>query len=147
MIYGGENNQNIAFVKRMIRLFRFFPMLSQGNGLRQPVHIDDLAAAVLSLMPKSALPESTYILAGGEQLSYRTMIERVFQSLGQKPRFWVISKGVFKGLLNGLSIFPGLGFLNREMIARMENDLIYDIEPARRNFEYAPGMFRPGKID
>ncbi|MCP4008253.1 MAG: glycosyltransferase [Proteobacteria bacterium] len=147
MVYGGENNQNIAFVKRMIRIFRFFPMLSQGNGLRQPVHIDDLAAAVLSLIPRRALAKSTYILAGGEQLSYRAMIERVFQSLGQKPRFWVISKGIFKGLLNGLSIFPGLGFLNREMIARMENDLVYDVEPARRDFEYAPGMFRPGKID
>ena len=39
----------------------------------------------------------------------------------------------------------GMGFLNSEMINRMERDLIYDIEPARRDFEYAPGMFRPGE--
>ncbi len=146
MVYGGPNNQNIAFVKRWIRVFRFFPMLSQGDGLRQPVHIDDLAVAVRTLVHKLKLPKPTYILAGGEQLSYRHMIVRVFQSLGQKPRFWVVSQGVFKGLLEGLSMLPGLGFLNREMIKRMDQDLVYDIEPARRDFEYAPGMFRPGIV-
>ena len=143
MLYGGEHNQNIAFITRMIRWFRFFPMLSQGNGLRQPVHIDDLAAAVRSLIDKSALQEATYVLAGGEQLSYRQMIERVFKSLNFKVRFWVLPQGIFMRLIDGLSIIPGLGFLNREMIKRMENDLVYDIEPARRDFEYAPGMFRP----
>ena len=73
------------------------------------------------------------------------MIERVFIAQGQKPRFWIISEGIFKGLLNILSFYPGMGFLNSEMINRMERDLIYDIEPARRDFEYAPGMFRPGE--
>lgn len=145
MIYGGQHNQNIIPVKRLIRVFRFFPMLSRGNGLRQPVHVDDLASAVRSLLSKSKLPDSQYTLAGGEQLSYRKMIECVFIAQGQKPRFWIISGGVFKGLLNILSIFPGMGFLNSEMINRMERDLIYDIEPARRDFEYAPGMFRPGE--
>jgi GT2 family glycosyltransferase len=145
MIYGGLHNQNINMVKRLIRVFRFFPMLSRGNGLRQPVHVNDLAVAVHTLLRKPMLPKPSYTLAGGEQLSYRHMIERVFIAQGQKPRFWVISEGVFKGLLNVLSLFPGMSFLNSEMIKRMERDLIYDIEPARRDFEYAPGMFRPGE--
>ncbi len=145
MIYGGLHNQNINMVKRLIRVFRFFPMLSRGNGLRQPVHVNDLAVAVHTLLRKPMLPKPGYTLAGGEQLSYRHMIERVFIAQGQKPRFWVISEGVFKGLLNVLSLFPGMSFLNSEMIKRMERDLIYDIEPARRDFEYAPGMFRPGE--
>jgi len=145
MIYGGAHNQNIAFIQRMIKLFRFFPMLSDGQGLRQPVHIDDLAIALRGLIDRDSLPQLTYILAGCEQLSYRDMIERIFIAQNQKPRLLVIPRGVFMWVANVLSYVPGFGFLNADMIARMESNLIYDIEPARRDFAYAPGMFRPGK--
>jgi GT2 family glycosyltransferase len=143
MIYGGSSNQNIAFVKTMIRRFRFFPMLSHGNGLRQPVHVNDLAVAVRRMLDTENLSTRTYVLAGGEQLSYRQMICRVFGVLGVPPRLWVWPQGVFMRLLDILSVIPGLGFLNREMVKRLEQDMVYDIEPARRDFSYAPGMFRP----
>lgn len=143
MVYGGENNQNIAFVKRFIRWFRFFPMISKGAGMRQPVHINDLAGAVKSVLEKRRLPQHTYALAGGEQLSYRSMIEYVFVAEQRKIRFWTIPQDLFMRLVDILSWIPGLGFLNREMITRMEQNMVYDIEPARRDFEYSPGMFRP----
>ena len=145
MIYGGEHNQNIAFIQRMIKWFRFFPMLSEGQGLRQPVHIDDLSIALRGLIARDKLPQTTYILAGCEQLSYRSMIERIFVAQNQKPRLVVIPRGLFMRVASVLSYVPGFGFLNADMITRMERNLIYDIEPARRDFAYAPGMFRPGK--
>lgn len=145
MIYGGEHNQNIAFIQRMIKWFRFFPMLSEGQGLRQPVHINDLAIALRRLIDRDDLPQKRYVLAGCEQLSYRSMIERIFVAQNQKPRLVVIPRSLFMRVASLLSYVPGLGFLNADMIARMESNLIYDIEPARRDFAYAPGMFRPGE--
>lgn len=143
MIYGGDNNQNIAFVKRFIRWFRFFPMLGEGAGLRQPVHVEDLADALNKLQSRSSLPQTSYVLAGEEQLAYRSMIEHVFHSEGRKVRFWVIPEGLFKAAVFLVSWVPGLRFLTPEMITRMEQNLVYDIEPARRDFGYTPGIFRP----
>ena len=111
--------------------------------MRQPVHVDDLAEAVARLQASPSLPQQVYVLAGGEQLTYRRMIEHVFHSQRRKVRFWIIPEGLFKFAVATLSWLPGLRFLNSEMITRMEQDLVYDIEPARRDFAYSPGMFRP----
>ncbi len=143
MVYGGEHNQNIAFMQRFMKWMRFFPMISAGQGLRQPVHIDDLAVALNQLKLRSDLPQKTYVLAGGEPLRYREMVERVFKAQNQKARIWVMPRSLFMGLARLFSWLPGLKFINPEMVARMEKDMIYDIRPAQRDFDYSPGKFRP----
>lgn len=143
MVYGGAHNQNIAFMQRFMKWLRFFPMISAGNGVRQPVHVIDLAEGLGQIRELSELPEKTYVLAGGEQLSYREMVERVFQAQGQTPRIWVMPKALFMMLTRLCSWLPGLRFINPEMVARMEKDMVYDIEAASRDFDYSPGKFRP----
>ncbi len=143
MVYGGAHNQNIAFMQRFMKWLRFFPMISAGQGLRQPVHVEDLAMAVGQLRERTDLPEHVYVLAGGERISYREMVERVFRAQGQTPRIWVMPKGLFMGLARMVSWLPGLHFINPEMVVRMENDMVYDIDPAQRDFGYSPGKFRP----
>ena len=55
-----------------------------GEGLRQPVHADDLAAVApgrrWSVQRRSG---RAYDLPGGETLTYRTMAERVLEGLGR----------------------------------------------------------------
>ena len=143
MVYGGAKNNNIAFIKKVIRYLRFFPMLSMGKGMRQPVHIQDLSAALLSVLKSGGLAQDTYILAGGEQLSYKQMVERVFTSMNQTPKFKTMPASLLMRAADFLSGIPGLRFLNREMVMRMEADMVYDIEPAKRDFGYAPEKFRP----
>lgn len=143
MVYGGAHNQNIAFIKRVIKWLHFFPMLSQGAGLRQPVHIDDIAPTLRRLIKTSNLPRKTYVLAGGEQLSYRAMLEKIIKSTEYKAKLKTIPESVFMRLADFLSYIPGLSFINREMIIRIERDLVYDIKPAKQDFAYSPGKFRP----
>lgn len=52
-------------------------------------------------------------------------------------------KALFMMLTRLCSWLPGLRFINPEMVARMEKDMVYDIEAASRDFDYSPGKFRP----
>lgn len=143
MVYGGRNNQNIAFIKKLIKLFRFFPMISTGNGLRQPVHVDDLTQGLLAALTHNKLKQQIYTLAGGEQLSYREMIKRIFSSIGKTANLKVVPHVILLRLADMMSYIPGLTFINREMITRMEDDMVYDIKPAQQDLQYSPMKFRP----
>ena len=50
MIYGGPGDRNVERVARQLQRLRFFPLVGRGVGLRQPVHADDLAAAVVQVV-------------------------------------------------------------------------------------------------
>lgn len=143
MIYGGANNKNVNLIKRLIKLFRFFPLLGAGNAIRQPVHVEDLARATHQLRVARDLPMKTYNLAGGEALSYKEMVERIFLSINQKARFIHVSSGVLMTMVAFLNKVPGLSFVKGALVTRMQNDLRYDVSPAKTDFEYSPKTFRP----
>jgi nucleoside-diphosphate-sugar epimerase len=81
--------------------------------LRQPVHADDLAAAALAALELEAAAGRSFNL-GGDTLTYRGMIERIFEVLGERPRFLTLPL---------LARLPGgIG----AVAARMEQDLAFD---------------------
>jgi nucleoside-diphosphate-sugar epimerase len=114
LIYGLGLDRNVRTAAGFIRRWRFFPLAGPGQGLRQPVHADDLAAAAVHLIDDEANLGRQFNLGGGETLTYRAMIERIFRVLGIPPRFL---------RLPPLSRIPGrIGSIAR----RMEQDLAFD---------------------
>ena len=102
LIYGTGQDRNVSLIARFIRRFGWFPLVGGGSGLRQPVHADDLAAACLAALDNPRAHGGIYALAGGETLSYRVMVERVFQGLGQTPRLlpvplWLLRAAIRAG--------------------------------------------------
>src|SRR5262249_24620241 len=43
LIYGLGLDKNISQIARLIQRFGFFPLLGEAKGLRQPIHLEDLA--------------------------------------------------------------------------------------------------------
>jgi nucleoside-diphosphate-sugar epimerase len=68
------------------------------------VHADDLAKACLAVMDHSTTYEKAYNLSGGEILSYRDMIIRIFLSLKQKPILITIPLPLFRTVISLLKI-------------------------------------------
>ena len=62
-----------------------FPLDGQADGLRQPVHAEDVATACVSALTMPAEANRTYNLSDGETLSYREMVCRVFATVGKLP--------------------------------------------------------------
>src|SRR5581483_4387437 len=86
LIYGVGLDKNITVLTGFIRRFGFFPVYPPAFGRRQPVHADDLAIAVLNVMDNEKTFGRAYNVSGGEVITYRSMLERIFTALGRKAR-------------------------------------------------------------
>jgi nucleoside-diphosphate-sugar epimerase len=132
LVYGLGLDRNVAAAARFIRRWHWFPLAGPGAGLRQPVHADDLAAAAIAMLGAGDAIGGRFNLGGGETLSYRAMIERIFQMLDMPPRFLRLPL---------LALLPGkIG----AMAARMEEDLAFDGGELWTRLDLAPRKFLAG---
>ncbi len=144
LIYGRGTDQNISFIMSMIRNFGFFPVVGDGSTLRQPVHADDLALAVLGALTRKNTFDRAYNLSGGETLTYRSMVERVFSSLHKKPRIVRIHPVMYKcAIIMVKKILPRYAFVQTSMVDRMSKDMVFDHADAMKDFNYSPRIFQP----
>jgi len=144
LIYGRGTDQNIAFIMRMIRRFGFFPMVGDGSALRQPVHADDLAQAALDALTQEDAFNRAYNLSGGETLTYRDMVERIFVSLHRKSRTISINPAVYKCVIAILKrVSSRYAFVQTSMVDRMSMDMVFDHADAAHDFDYNPRPFQP----
>ncbi len=143
LIYGVGMDQSVTLIRRLINTTTFFPLLGQASGLRQPVHADDLAAACVVTLKDSRAFNKAYDLSGGETLSYREMVARIFASLGRKPRFVTIPMQLFGMAMKLISLMPKYKGFNAAMAQRMNDDLVFSHSEASNDFAYAPRRFEP----
>jgi uncharacterized protein YbjT (DUF2867 family) len=141
LIYAEGRDGNVTRLARLIARFGVLPLAGRGEGLRQPVHADDLAAGALAAAMAPGARNRAYDLPGGETLAYRDMAARVFAALGKPPRLLAVPPLVWKvGLTLASPLLPGA---TAAMGMRMAEDLTFDGAPAARDFGWAPRPFRP----
>lgn len=138
MVYGLGLDKNITTIMQFIKRFGVFPVHGKADGARKPVHASDLAQAAIDIIEEPRTYNSTYNLGGGEQLSYREMVQRIFAYVGKKPRFVNVPHLPF-----WLDIYAKCfhSHLNGEMARRMNQDLVFDDSAAKKDFGYAPRKF------
>ena len=139
MIYDGIHDQNVARIARFIRRFGCYPVAGAAVGLRQPVHADDVATACQSALQCDGLRE-TYEISGGETLTYREMVGRIFAWLERPPRLVTLPLPLVRAAGPLVRIMPGLESLPT-MAARMNEDLVFDHGAATRDFGFHPRAF------
>ncbi|MCP5181411.1 MAG: NAD-dependent epimerase/dehydratase family protein [Pseudomonadales bacterium] len=143
MIYGAGGDQNVTFIRNSIRRFHVFPLPLGRSGLRQPVHVADLALACTRVLENETTFDRAYNLGGGEVLPYSDMVRRIFRADGHSPKLLPIPAPLFRLLVKLASRLPGLAYLRPEMVDRMRDDLVADNTDAARDFGYSPRGFEP----
>lgn len=139
MIYDGLHDQNVARIARFIRRFGCYPVAGAAAGLRQPVHADDVATACQSALKCDGLRE-TYEISGGETLTYRDMVKRIFAWLERPPRLVTLPLPLVRAAGPLVQLLPGLESLPT-MATRMNEDLVFDHGAATRDFGFHPRAF------
>ncbi len=141
LIYAEGQDQNISRLAGLIRRIGVLPIAGQGHGRRQPVHGQDLARAALDAAASLAAINRAYDLPGGETLTYRAMVERVFAGLGRKPLILSVPLPLWRlGLTLASPLLPGA---TAAMGERMAEDLVFDGKPAAVDFGWSPRDFHP----
>lgn len=139
LIYGVGFDHNVCSIVRFIKRFGFFPISSPGTGLRQPVHVDDLALAVLNILNNPVSYGKCYNLCGGEKITYSEMVGRIFDALGLKRQILTLKQLPF--FLDMFSAILRKPDINGEIARRMNSNLIFDDSDARNSFNYQPRTF------
>ena len=145
LVYGAARDRNLTLIARMARRAGFFVLPRDAVGLRQPVHVEDLADATLAVVDADVAAGRSYALPGGETLAYARMVERALASLQPPARLIQVPAPLFKATLATAHAFGKLQGLGNAAVARMGEDLVFDAEPARRDFGYAPREFQPSQ--
>lgn len=147
LVYDHARDKNITRISGFIRRYGFFPLLGKGLGLRQPVHADDLAEACLMALEQQATFGKSYNLSGGETLTYRQMVETIFNTLQKTPHFLILPTWMFRGALRIMTLLPGKRSVTPEMATRMNVDLCFNHADATHDFGFSPRRFLPGPGD
>jgi nucleoside-diphosphate-sugar epimerase len=141
LIYLEGRDANVSRLAGLIRRFKVLPLSGKGEGLRQPVHADDLAGGAIAAAKAPAARDKAYDLVGGETLTYRVMAERIYAGLGRRPAILPLPAWLFRLLLTlAKPFYPGA---TATMGDRMAQDLTFDDALARADFGWAPRAFRP----
>ncbi|QDH71076.1 NAD-dependent epimerase/dehydratase family protein [Marilutibacter alkalisoli] len=141
LVYGAGRDATLTRIAALASRWGRFPLPRGANGLRQPVHVDDLAAVAVACIDAPASFGRVYALPGGETLPYREMVARVLASLQPPARLVELPSPVFSLALHAARLLgraPG-----EAVVARMREDLVFDAAPAQRDLGYAPRPFKP----
>ena len=145
LIYNPGRDRNISVIAAFIKRFGFFCVLGTAKGLRQPVHAQDVASCCVAALSAKASVNQSYNISGGEIISYREMVCRIFSALDKKPRFVKIPLWLFRRAVFVLRIFPNFRYWSAAMIQRMNQDMIFDHSEASRDLNFSPRNFQLNK--
>lgn len=140
LVYDGISDKNISVVSAFIRRWRFFPVFAPASGLRQPLHVMDLAE-VCDAALSSSVRTGVYNVSGGETLAYREMISRIFAWEGLPERIWEVPPWVVGLAMPALRVLPGFRGFSGAVFARMNENLVFDHHAAAEAFGFNPRKF------
>lgn len=143
LVYGAGSDRSLSRIVSLARRWGRFVLPADALGLRQPVHVADLAAAACAALDSVASHGRTYALAGGERLPYHLMVARVLGTLDPPAPLHLVPAPLFRLLLAGAHGVGQARGLGTAAVRRMRDDLVFDTAPAVRDFGYAPRPFQP----
>ena len=135
LIYGAGLDKSLTPIAQRAMRLRVFP-LPAGRGLRQPVHADDIAAAVVAALDHPEAAGKILPLGGGERITAGQMFARVRASL---PAATVPVPIPAPLLRLGRHAVPRL----RGPLTRLEANLIADNGELERLLGISPRPFHP----
>ena len=143
LVYGAGRDATLTRIAGMARRWGRFVLPRRADGLRQPVHVQDLADAALAANVSPVAQGRSYDLPGGETLAYREMVRRVLACLDPPLPLLELPMPLFRAAVAAAQARGVARELTPAAVARMREDLAFDAAPARRDFGYAPRAFRP----
>lgn len=143
LVYGRGADRNLTRIAAIARRFGRIVLPRHADGLRQPVHADDLARAAFDALGATATHGRAYALPGGETLPYREMVARLCAALRPPARLHELPSPLFNAVLAAAHAAGFARDFNEAAVRRMRSDLVFDSADARRDFGYAPRPFRP----
>lgn len=144
MIYGNHRDHNMQKLIKFISRSPIFPVFGDGSALMQPVHVDDLATAIVTAHQSKGLYNEDFDLSGGSVITYKEVITTINDGLGKKTKliFIPIKLAVFGAKV--MERIMSKPIITVEQVKRLEEDKAYSNDKARSLLEFTPRSFNEG---
>jgi nucleoside-diphosphate-sugar epimerase len=136
MIYGTSRDRNISRLLRFLRRSPVFPLC--GNGLWQPIYVDDLADAVIAALDSSVTHRKAYNLAGAEPLRFSELVQTAAHAMHRRVRLVPVP------LAAAVLAAKVTRIVTAEQVRRLAEDKAFEYADAARDFAFAPRSFADG---
>ncbi len=144
MIYGRPGDRNLERLLRWVARVPVVPVPGGGSVPQQPVHVDDLVAAIEAALARPVACGREYDVGGPDALTLRALIAECARALGRGAIVIPVPLGPAHRLAR-LARRIGAPFPVRpEQILRLEESKSVDISPARNDLAFEPRSFTDG---
>lgn len=138
MIYGATGEDNVQRLAALMRRLPVLPLPGGGRALVQPIHQDDVTAALLAALDRARDLSGTLVIAGPAPLPYRDFCAAVARAAGLAPRPVLPIPAALLMAAAPLTALPFLPRIGRDEIRRLTEDKAFDIAPARAALGFDP---------
>lgn len=139
LIWGAGLDRSLTPIARFASRWHVFPHLLGANGLRQPVHADDLAELCIAALERTTAADRCYDVGGGERLAFADLLGRVRASLPVHSVPVPLPVGGLRVLAGAIPAWRRF----RAPLDRLDKDLVADHDAALSDLDWAPRGFRP----
>ncbi len=138
VVYGDEKTGVFGTVLTFIEKLPVVPVLGDGQWISAPVHVDDVAGAIVACLDHNKTVGKRYDIAGPDQLTFDALIDKLGAGIGKRRPKLHIPVGLALFIANIVAkLLPKPPITVSNVLGSNQNTDI-DIEPARRDFGFNP---------
>jgi len=144
MIYGSRRDRNMWRLIEFMRYSPIVPVFGDGESLQQPIHVDDVAQAILKCLESEKTNRNSYNIAGKYPLTYNQVIDTIAAQM---------DKRVWKIHIPHLPVVTVMKFCERfhlplpikaEQVLRLNENKEFSYTEAEKDFGFCPLTFAEG---
>lgn len=144
MIYGTEKDRNMCRLIKFLNKSPVFPIFGSGLYLQQPIHVEDLATAIIQTYVSPNTSFKSYNLSGEDEISYNNVIDTTSELLNKKvKRIHLPVKPVLK-ILQGYEKVSKKPLLKAEQVLRLNEHKNFSHIDAKKDFQFETRSFKEG---
>ena len=143
MIYGGRDDRNLVRLLRFIERSPIVPLPGE-SAMQQPVHVDDVAPAIVCALTEPAAFRRTYDLAGPAAMTLRDLAAETSRALDRRVSLVPLPLGPVVRIARLYERFSRRPRIRAEQFERLAEDKEFDISAARQDLGFAPRPFAQG---
>ena len=144
MIYGSPRDRNMWRMIQFMRRSPIVPIFGDGNSLQQPIHVDDVAQAVIQCLVSGKTICKSYNIAGKHPLTYNQVIDTIAAQINKRVMKFHIPSATAVAVMR---FFERLHIplpIKAEQVLRLNENKDFEYEDAANDFGFTPLSFEDG---
>jgi nucleoside-diphosphate-sugar epimerase len=145
MIYGAAGENNVQRLAALLKRLPIVPLPGGGSALVQPIHQNDVTAAIRAALAVDWDGPHSLTIAGPEPLKYADFVRAIAAAAGLgRPRILSVPAGLLLLAAPLTRFLPGVPTIEPAEIRRLLEDKAFDIAPMRRILGIEPRPLAEG---